>query len=75
MLESGDSTLTKTINDSTDVMSMVREISEKSLESEDEAEGSEDGEVEVVALARRCLELGEGKGEAGTGSATGSFKT
>ena len=37
---------------------MVRDISEKSVDSDDE--GSEDGEAEVVALARRCLELGSG---------------
>lgn len=41
---------------------MVREISEKTVESEDEGEGSEDGgEGEVVALARRCLELASGE--------------
>ena len=39
-------------------MNMVREISEKSVESDDE--DGEDGEAEVVALAKRCLELGSG---------------
>lgn len=39
-------------------MQMVREIAEKNVESDDEA--SEDGEAEVVALARRCLELCSG---------------
>ena len=52
-------------------MQMVREISEKTVESEDEGEGSEDGgEGEVVALARRCLELASG--EAVDGSDSGS---
>lgn len=48
-------------------MSMVREISEKTVESdrESEVEGSEDGEGEVVALARRCLELSAGGEEGG----------
>lgn len=52
-------------------MQMVQEISEKTVESEDEGEGSEDGgEGEVVALARRCLELASG--EAVDGSDAGS---
>ena len=41
-------------------MGMVRDISEKNVESDDE--DNEDGEAEVVALARRCLELGSGSG-------------
>lgn len=43
-------------------MGIVREISEKSVESENEGDGaeSEDGEAEVVALAKRCLEIGNG---------------
>jgi vacuolar protein 8 len=71
LLESGDQNLLDTINKAEDVMSMVREISEKQVESEDEGEGSEDGgEGEVVALARRCLELASG--EAVDGSDSGS---
>ena len=45
-------------------MKVVREISEKNVESEaDTTDGaeSEDGEAEVVALARRCLEIGAGE--------------
>ncbi|QIW94601.1 hypothetical protein AMS68_000119 [Peltaster fructicola] len=63
LLESEDAELIKTIKDSEDVMSMVRDISERTIESEDEGDpaDSEDGEGEVVALARRCLELAEGK--------------
>jgi vacuolar protein 8 len=71
LLESGDENLLETINKAEDVMQMVREISEKTVESEDEGEGSEDGgEGEVVALARRCLELASG--EAVDGSDSGS---
>jgi len=61
LLESGDQKLTETINKSEDVMNMVREISEKNVESESEGDGSEDGEGEVVALARRCLEISSGE--------------
>ncbi|WPG99784.1 Hypothetical protein R9X50_00260300 [Acrodontium crateriforme] len=58
LLESGDSKLIATINQSSDVMKSVREISEKQVESGDEAEEGEDGgEAEVVALAQRCLEI------------------
>jgi vacuolar protein 8 len=62
LLESGDQSLLDTINKADDVMQMVQEISEKTVESEDEGEGSEDGgEGEVVALAKRCLELASGE--------------
>lgn len=60
LLESSDPKLLETINRSEDIMQMVRDISEKNVESDDEE--SEDGEAEVVALARRCLELGSGNG-------------
>ena len=54
-------------------MDMVREISEKIVESEDEAtEDSEDGEAEVVALARRCLEIGNGSDAASDGGSSGT---
>lgn len=65
LLESGDSELIKTIHKSTDVMDAVREISEKNVEAEDDnmaENASEDGEAEVVALARRCLEISGGNG-------------
>ena len=65
LLESGDSKLIEKINQSKDVIQAVRDISEKNVESEDEGEESEDGEAEVVALARRCLEI----------SSTGSVPT
>lgn len=60
LLESGDSKLIDVIDESKDVMKAVREISEKNVESEDEIEDGEDGEAEVVALARRCLEISSG---------------
>lgn len=71
LLESGNENLLATINRSDDVMNMVREISEKDVEAEgSEVEGSEDGEAEVVALARRCLEIGEDKGAPGSSGAS-----
>lgn len=71
LLESGDQKLLDTINRSDDVMQMVRDISEKNVESDDE--DGEDGEAEVVALARRCLEISSGGG-AQTPS-EGSYRT
>jgi len=61
LLESNDKKLLETIHQSDDIMNMVREISEKTVESDDEdGEDGEDGEAEVVALAKRCLEIGSG---------------
>jgi vacuolar protein 8 len=74
LLESGDQKLTDTINKSEDVMNMVREISEKTIESEDEGEESEDGEGEVVALARRCLEISSGDVTPGESDIPSSYK-
>ena len=73
--ESGDAKLIETIDAADDVMRVVREISERAVESEDEGatEESEDGEAEVVALARRCLDIGNEGG--GGGSRTPSLKT
>ena len=62
-------------------MEVVREISRREVESDNEgnaggnaggadAEESEDGEAEVVALARRCLEIGGGLQEGASGSGT-----
>ncbi|PSK51898.1 vacuolar protein 8 [Elsinoe australis] len=61
LLESSDPKLLDRINQDDDIMSMVREISEKSVESDDDESG--EGEGEVVALAKRCLELSEGGGK------------
>src|SRR6202012_3447834 len=57
LLESGDPKLIETINKSEDVIEAVRKISERSVEAEDEVDEGEDGEAEVVALAKRCLEI------------------
>ncbi|THX91754.1 ARM repeat-containing protein [Aureobasidium pullulans] len=61
LLESNDTRLVSTINSAEDVMQMVQEISERQVESDNE-DGSEDGEAEVVGLARRCLEISSGEG-------------
>jgi vacuolar protein 8 len=76
LLESGDRKLIDIINKSSDVMDVVRQISERNVESEGEGDGaeSEDGEAEVVALARRCLEI-SGGGEVKAGSYASSDRT
>lgn len=58
LLESNDSKLVNKIKSSEDVMTMVQSIADREVQSDDET-ASEDGEAEVVALARRCLEIGE----------------
>ena len=55
LLESEDKKLIELIAKSDDVVQMIKTISDKTIESDDE-EG-EDGEGEVVNLARRSLEL------------------
>ena len=60
LYESGDMNLLDTLNASTDVLDAVRQISEKNVEPEDESEEGEDGEAEVVTLARRTLEISRG---------------
>ncbi|KAJ5690078.1 hypothetical protein N7462_004470 [Penicillium macrosclerotiorum] len=55
LLESEDKKLIGYISRSEDVVQMVRTISDKNIESD--AEDGDDGEGEVIALARRCLEL------------------
>ncbi|KAK3059022.1 Vacuolar protein 8 [Extremus antarcticus] len=62
LLESGDRRLIETINKADDVIGAVRRISERHVESEDETEDGEDGEGEVVALAKRCLEISSNGG-------------
>ncbi|OAX83833.1 vacuolar protein 8 [Emergomyces africanus] len=56
LLESEDKRLHGYINRSEDIVGMVKAIADKNLESDDE-DGAEDDEGEVVALARRSLEL------------------
>lgn len=59
LLESEDKRLVSYIAKSDDLVQMVKTISDKNIESDEE--DAEDGEGEVVALARRCLEfLGSG---------------
>jgi vacuolar protein 8 len=72
LLESGDAKLIETINKSDDVMDAVRKISEKHIESEGDADESEDGEGEVVVLAKRCLEISNGNGVPPSGSSVKS---
>lgn len=55
LLESEDKKLVGLIAKADDVIQMIKTISEKNVESDDE--DGEDGEGEVVALARRSLEL------------------
>ncbi|KAI9760881.1 MAG: Vacuolar protein 8 [Chaenotheca gracillima] len=62
LIESEDEKLTERISKSDEIISKIKDISDKNVESDDEE--SEDGEGEVVALARRCLEL-LGKGDKG----------
>lgn len=55
LLESEDARLLELIAKSDEVVHMVTDIAERNVESDDE--DSEDGEGEVVSLARRCLEI------------------
>ncbi|EOD45154.1 ARM repeat-containing protein [Neofusicoccum parvum] len=55
LLESDDSRLLNLIGKSSSIVSMVKSIADRNIESDDE--DNEDGEGEVVSLARRCLEL------------------
>jgi vacuolar protein 8 len=54
-LESEDTNLIELISKSDDIVQLVKRISDRNIESDDEE--VEDGEGEVVALARRSLEL------------------
>ncbi|KAJ5894248.1 Vacuolar protein 8 [Penicillium taxi] len=59
LLESEDKKLIALISKSEDIIHMVKSIAERNIDSEDEE--YDDGEGEVIALARRCLEfLGQG---------------
>lgn len=54
LLESEDPKLKQLILQSEEIVSTIRSIAEKNIESDDE---SEDGEAEVVQLARRASDL------------------
>jgi vacuolar protein 8 len=53
LLESEDSRLLSLISKSEEVVQMVTDIADRNIESDDE----DNGEGEVVSLARRCLEI------------------
>jgi vacuolar protein 8 len=55
LLESEDARLAERISQSEEIIHMVTEIAERNIESDDE--DNEDGEGEVVILARKCLEF------------------
>lgn len=55
LLESEDPKLIELMSTSEEILELVRRISDRNIESDDEE--VDDGEAEVVALARRCLEL------------------
>ena len=55
LLESEDDKLIGLIHKAEDVVKMVQSIADKNVESDEEE--AEDGEGEVVALARRASEL------------------
>jgi vacuolar protein 8 len=55
LLESDDPNLLSLISKSDEVVIMVTDIADRNIESDDE--GEDDGEGEVVSLARRCLEI------------------
>ena len=55
LLESEDKRLVSLISKSEDVIQMIRTISEQNIESDND--DGDDGEAEVVALARRSLQL------------------
>ena len=53
LLESEDSRLLSLISKSEEIVQMVTDIADRNIESDDE----DNGEGEVVNLARRCLEM------------------
>jgi len=54
LLQSEDSRLVKKIRQSTEIVSMVKAIADKEVQSDDEVD--DDGEGEAVALARQCTD-------------------
>lgn len=59
LLESEDKRLLNAIKNSEDIVRMVKNISEKEIdgEQEDDEDGTDGGEGEVVGLARKCAEV------------------
>ncbi len=56
MLESEDKTLISLIGKSEEIVDMIKQISNRQIESDNEFEDPDD-EGEVINLAQRCLEL------------------
>lgn len=57
LLESGDAKLKTLIGQSTEIVTMIKDIANKTVDSDDEGD---DGEAEVVFLARRSALLLDG---------------
>jgi vacuolar protein 8 len=55
LVESSDKDLVSKIGSSEDIMGMLKQIASRQMESENELEDDDEGEV--VNLAQRCLEL------------------
>ena len=73
LLESDDKKLVDLISKAEDIIKMIRDIGDKELASDDE-EG-EDGEGEVVALARRSLELLDNSSDRNSAAQSGERQT
>lgn len=54
LLESDDEKLKSLIRESSEIVSMIRDIADRNVDSDDEGD---DGEAEVVQLARRSADL------------------
>jgi vacuolar protein 8 len=57
LLESEDKKLINLIGKSEEIVQMIKTISDKQIESDDEGEEDGEGEGEVVQLAQRSLQL------------------
>lgn len=66
LLESEDKKLVELVSKADDIIKMIKDISEKNVDSDEE--DGEDGEGEVIALAKRSLELLGNRPESSTGS-------
>lgn len=76
LLESNDPKLIETINATSDVISAVRKISERFADvPQEEVDDSEDGEGEIVALAKRCLEIARGGSTDGVAPSESSIQS
>lgn len=55
LLESEDNRLIEKIRDSDGLANMIKQIADRDIQSDEE--GEEEGESEVIGLARRCADL------------------